>query len=64
MKFGQFMKFLLYSLKNMAWKLVPGPLNFQGIPYKKEPEEVSYEYIISLFSLRRTALLPHYKNIV
>ena len=28
-------------MKNVAWKLAPGPFRFQGIFYKKDSEEVS-----------------------
>ena len=27
-------------MKNIAWRLVPSPFNFQRIPCKKESEEV------------------------
>ena len=30
-------------MKNMAWKLVPGFFNFQGMLCKKESEEISWQ---------------------
>ena len=47
MKFNQFMQyykvkvFIKKSIKNVAWKLVPLPFNFQRILYKKESEKAS-----------------------
>ena len=47
MKFGQFIQYYKIiilsktSTKNVAWKLVPGPFNFQGTLSKKDSVEVS-----------------------
>ena len=47
-KFGQFMQHYKRAIfskkflkKNVAWKLVPGPFDFQRILSKKESEELS-----------------------
>ena len=52
-------------MKNVSWKLVPGPFNFQRIFCKKEPEEVCVLIWTNFDSFANTYLIvAYFKNFI